>query len=244
MERSDAPSTRRPPPQPPLRPGPSADATNPPATPRPVIVNPTFPNPPFNRAGSLSIRPIEWNLKNPKNNIYNLSLQQQLPFNTVLTVGYAGARGIHLLRNTDINLPTPRVLADGTFFFPNNAARLNPKYSTIELKKSDGNSWYNALIVEARKRFSRGVEFQSSYTFSRAIDTTQASTFFSDANNGTVSALPEPPGLNYNKGLADFNASHNWVTNFTWELPFAKGLKGAAGKLLDGWSLQIGRAHV
>ncbi|MDX2030371.1 MAG: TonB-dependent receptor [Blastocatellia bacterium] len=211
--------------------------TNPPATPRPVIINPTFPNPPFNRAGTLSIRPIEWNLKNPKNNVFNLSLQRQLPFDTVLTVGYAGARGLHLLRNTDINTSAPRQLADGTFFYPNNAPRLNPRYSTIELKKSDGNSWYNALIVELRKRFTRGLDFQSSYTFSRTIDTTQASTFFSDANNGTVSALPEPPGLNYNKGLADFHASHNWVSNFTWELPFAKGMKGAAGKLLDGWSL-------
>ena len=31
--------------------------TNPPFTPRPVIVNPTFPNPPFERAGAISIRP-------------------------------------------------------------------------------------------------------------------------------------------------------------------------------------------
>jgi hypothetical protein len=211
--------------------------TNPPATPRPVIANPTFPNPPFNRAGSLSIRPVEWNLKNPYNNVYNLSLQRQLPLDTVVTIGYAGSRGVHLLRNTDINTSTPRRLEDGTFFFPNNAPRLNARYSTIELKKSDGNSWYNALIFEVRKRFTRGFDFQSSYTFAKTIDTTQASTFFSDANNATVSALPEPPGLNYNKGLADFDARHNWVMNFSWDLPFAKGLKGAAGKVLDGWGL-------
>jgi hypothetical protein len=47
--------------------------------------------------------------------------------------------------------------------------------------------------------------------------------------------MPEPPGLNYNKGLADFHAKHNWVVNFTWELPFAKGLDGIKGKILDGW---------
>ncbi|MFN8000941.1 MAG: TonB-dependent receptor [Acidobacteriota bacterium] len=211
--------------------------TNPPATPRPVIANPTFPDPPFSRAGTLSIRPIESNLKNPNSHVYNLNLQHQLPFNTVLTVGYAGARGVHLLRNTDANTSVPRRLDDGTYFFPNNAPRLNPRFSAIELKKSDGNSWYNALIFEVRKRFSKGIEFQSSYTFGRTIDTTQASTFFSDANNATVSALPEPPGSNYNKGLSDFNVQHNWVVNFNWELPFAKGLKGPAGKILDGWNL-------
>ena len=211
--------------------------TNPPATPRPVIPNPTFPNPPFNRTGTLSIRPVEWNLKNPNLHVYNLNLQRQLWFDTVVTVGYAGARGVHLLRNTDANTAVPVRQADGTYIFPAGAPRLNPAFSTIELKKSDGNSWYHALIFEVRKRFSRGVDFQSSYTFSRTLDTTQASTFFSDATNATVSALPEPPGLNYNKGPADFNAKHNWVFNFTWELPFAKGLKGAAGAWLGGWSL-------
>jgi hypothetical protein len=52
-----------------------------------------------------------------------------------------------------------------------------------------------------------------------------------------VSALPEIPGLNYNKGLADYHAAHNWVANFTWELPFAKGVQGAAGKVFGGWNL-------
>jgi hypothetical protein len=158
-------------------------------------------------------------------------------FDTVLTVGYAGARGIHLLRSGDVNLAVPQRLADGTLFFPPNAPRQNPAFSTIELKSSDGDSWYNAMVFEVRKRFSHGLDFQSSYTFSRNIDTTQASTFFSDATNGTTNAMPEFAGFDYNKGLSDFHAKHNWVVNFTWELPFAKGMTGAAGKLLDGWQL-------
>ncbi len=211
--------------------------TNPPATPRPVIANPTFPNPPFNRPATLSIRPIEWDVKNPNVHVYNLNLQRQIWFDTVLTVGFAGARGVHLLRNTDANTVIPRRLDDGTYFFSGTATRPNTAFSTIELKKSDGNSWYNALIFEVRKRFSRGIDFQSSYTFSRSTDTPQASTFFSDATNATVSALPEPPGLNYNKGLSDYQAKHNWVVNFTWELPFAKNLKGIEGAFLGGWNL-------
>ncbi len=39
--------------------------TNPPFTPRPVIVNPTFPNPPFDRAGAISIRPIQYRSRQP-----------------------------------------------------------------------------------------------------------------------------------------------------------------------------------
>jgi hypothetical protein len=219
--------------------------TNPPATPRIVAAsnlnsNPPqiipFPNPPLSTLSN-AIRPIQWDLKNPNVHLYNLNLQRQLWFDTVVTIGYAGSRGIHLLRNADVNTSVPVQQADGTWFFPNNAPRRNPRFGVIEMKTSDGNSWYNALVFEVRKRFTKGVDFQSSYTFSRNIDTTQASTFFSDATNATVSALPEIAGLNYNKGLADYHAAHNWVFNFNWELPFAKGWQGAAGKVFGGWNL-------
>ncbi len=216
--------------------------TNPPATPRPVVANPAFPVPNFN--GSLSIRPVQFDLDNPYLNVYNLSLQRELWFDTVVTVGYAGSRGIHLLRSSDVNIPTPVIRADGTPFWAAGLPRPNTAFTTIELKSSDGNSWYNALVFEVRKRFSQGFTAQSSYTFSRNIDTTQASTFFSDATNGTTSAFPEFPGLNYNKGLADYHAKHNLVVNFTWALPFARGMDGLGGTLLDGWQLAgIGQAR-
>ena len=61
-----------------------------------------------------------------------------------------------------------------------------------------------------------------SYTYSRNIDTTQASTFFSDATSGTTSAMPEFPGFSYNKGLADYHAKHNSVTSLIWQMPFGR----------------------
>ena len=64
--------------------------TNPPFTPRVSIVNPTFPNPPFERGLGNTIRPVEWNIKNPYMQTWNLNLQQQLPAGVVLTLGYVG----------------------------------------------------------------------------------------------------------------------------------------------------------
>lgn len=215
--------------------------TNPPATPRIIIglpaLRPTFPVPQFERGVGNSIRPIQYDLKNPNVHVYNLNVQHELPFDTLVTLGYAGSRGIHLLRSSDVNTAVPVIQPDGSIFYPPGAPRANTAFSTIELKSSDGNSWYNALVFEVRKRWNRRFNAQSSYTFSRNIDTTQASTFFSDATNGTTSAFPEFPGLNYNKGLADYHAKHNWVVNFVWQIPFAKNLDGLAGALLDDWQL-------
>jgi hypothetical protein len=210
--------------------------TNPPFTPRFVIPSPSFPHPSFESGIGNSLRPIEWNLKSPGVHVWNLNLQRELGFDTLLTVGYAASRGNHLLRNADVNIPEPERLEDGTLFWPVDSGRPNSNFSTIEQKTSGGDSWYHALILEVRKRFGRGVSFQSSYTFSRSIDNTQASTFFSDARNGTTSAFPEF-GTNYNKGLSDFHAKHNWVVNFIWQLPFGADSDGAMRLLLEGWQV-------
>ena len=61
-----------------------------------------------------------------------------------------------------------------------------------------------------RRRLTGGFAVQSSYTLSKSEDTTQASTFFSDATNGTTSAMPEYIA-GYNKGPSDFDTRHNWV---------------------------------
>lgn len=204
--------------------------TNPPATPRVIISAPAFPNPDFSRGVGNSMRPIQYDIRAPRNHVFNLTLQRQLPFDSVLTVGYAGARGRNLWRNSDWNTAVPTQLANGAYYWAPGSPRRNTAFGTIEYKTSDGNSWYNAMIVEGRKRFGRGVSVQTSYTFSRNIDTTQASTFFSDATNGTTNAMPELPGFNYNKGLADYHAKHNWVTNFIWMLP-------GRGLVRGGWQV-------
>ena len=210
--------------------------TNPPFTPRPVFVNPPFPNPAFDQPFVNSIRPIQYDLQSPRLHMWNASLQRDIGWQTVLTVGYAGSRGRHLLRSNDVNVAIPQMRADGTPFVPAGTPRANSAFTTIELKSSDGDSWYKALIVEARRRWTRGFSLQSSFTLSRAEDTTQASTFFSDSTTGTTSAFPEfVPG--YNKGLSDFHAMHNWVVNFTWEPPSRESASRFERALLGGWQI-------
>ena len=92
--------------------------TNPPATPRPVIVNPSFPTPDFNRAGAISMRPVQYDLDNPRVHVFNFNVQRELWWRTALMLGYAGSRGQHLLRSGDVNTAQPIIQADGTVFIP------------------------------------------------------------------------------------------------------------------------------
>ena len=210
--------------------------TNPPVTPRFVIPNPTFPNPPFERGVGNTIRPMQWDLQSPRLHVWNVNMQRLLPGSILATVGYAGSRGTHLYRNTDVNIPTPSTTADGRPFFAAGLPRPNRSFGTIELKSSDGDSWYRALLVELRRTWQGGLSLQSSYTWSRTEDTTQASTFFSDSTNGTTVAFPEVIP-DYNKGPADWDTPHSLVFNMTWDIPFARNMTGAGRALLDGWQV-------
>ncbi len=210
--------------------------TNPPATPRVIIANPTFPVPPFERGGGVSVRPIQYDIQYPRVHMWNVNFQQEIWTDWMVTVGYAGSRGRHLWRNSDLNVPAPVTLADGTFFYPAGLSRPNSKFSAIETKTSDGDSWYRAFIFEVRRRWARGLQLQSSYTWSKSEDTTQNSTFFSDSTTATTSAMPEFI-RDYNKGLSDFDATHNWVLNFVWQIPPGAWLTGVGDRLLNGWQV-------
>ena len=192
--------------------------TNPPATPRFVIPNPSFPSPPFERGIGNTIRPMQWDLAVPRLHVWNVSLQKALPADIVATVGYAGSRGTHLYRNSDVNIPSPSPGPDGRPFFAAGLPRPNTAFGTIELKSSDGDSWYRALIVDLRRTLRQGLSFQASYTWSHSADTTQASTFFSDSTNGTTVAFPEVIP-DYNLGPSDWDTPHNLVANAVWDAP-------------------------
>ena len=124
--------------------------------------------------------------------MWNVSVQRALPASIIATVGYAGSRGTHLFRNTDVNIPTPTTGADGRPFFAAGLPRPNRNFGTIELKSSDGDSWYRALVCRAAAHVAQRASRCSRRTrWSSTEDTTQASTFFSDATNGTTVAFPE-----------------------------------------------------
>ena len=213
--------------------------TNPPFTPRPVIANPTFPTPNFCSLGALSIRPYEYEIDTPRIHVWNVNVQRELFAPSRAHPRATRGRGARSCCATPTPTPpcpssSPTVRCSS----PPAAPARTASFSAIELKSSDGDSWYNALIAELRRTSARGLGFQASYTFSRNVDTTQASTFFSDATNGTVSAFPEF-GRDYNKGLADYHAKHNLVVNLTWDLPLARESQGLAKALLANWRVAM-----
>ena len=177
---------------------------------------------------------MQFDLENPRVHVFNVNVQRELWWRTAVTVGYAGSRGRHLLRSNDVNTAPPTAPPRRPPFIPAGTPR--PEHGVLDDRAEEQRR--RLLVQRAHRRgapaLEPGLSLQSSYTLSKSEDTTQASTFFSDATNGTTSALPEfiP---DYNKGPSDFDIRHNWVLNFTGELPTGPGR--SAGAILGGWNL-------
>ncbi len=98
---------------------------------------------------------------------------------------------------------------------------------------NDASSNYNALQVRVDKRFSQGLQFMSTYTYSHANNWTTDGNF----PYGSI------PDRHLSYGPDDFNRKNVWITNFVYELPVGRGKKflGGAGRALDlavgGWQL-------
>jgi hypothetical protein len=100
-----------------------------------------------------------------------------------------------------------------------------PVFSSIFSENTIGNSNYNSFQAMLQRNFTRGLQFQASYTWSKSFD--QGSSFEGELN-------PIDPRLSY--ALSEFDARQRFVLNGYWELPVPH-YEGAKGTMLNGWSV-------
>ena len=186
------------------------------------------------------LRGIEYNLQQPHLMQYNLSVQRQLPGDAALTVAYSGSRGLNLMQQKEGNPWIPQLDASGNRFWPRTAQgrRMNRNFETWDQRAAGGSSWYNALQWKLEKRLSRGISFQSSYTFSKTLDTTQGQISAENSLSGSGGNIPiDPHNISSDRGPSSFDIRHNWRFNAIWHVPFANNATGVMGAVARGWQL-------
>lgn len=166
-----------------------------------------------------------------------LSVQRQLPGNSLIDASYVFTKGTHLNFNRDINQTPAGSLSQGS------AAQPFPQYKYIWGAMFDGWSNYNALQLRFEKRMSHGISFMVNYAWSRTMD---AGT--SNGHYETIDVWQNAynPAANY--GLSQLDVPQSLNGYATWELPFGQGrqfaMKGVADKILGGWRITgVFQAH-
>jgi hypothetical protein len=195
------------------------------------------------------IRPF--NNRIPTIDAWNVSVQHQITPTLSATVAYVGNKGTHtfVADNPAYNINNQTVVGynpncTGSPLQPDSAGcnggqfvpqyRRHPFYSKygwtqgIDFLGNNADTNYNSLQVTAEKRFSNGLQFQTSYTFQHA-------------NNYAPDYFNIDPKVNY--GPSSDYRNHVFILTEVYELPFGKGKRfagnvgRAADLIIGGWKL-------
>jgi hypothetical protein len=173
--------------------------------------------------------------KQPYNQKWSMTVQQQIPASFVVQASYVGSRGTRLPLTRNINNVPAQYLSTSptrdqaaiNFFrsVPNPLQGLTPvdTGSTIGISRllspyphfggisfidHTGYSWYHSLQASAERRFSRGFTVQMAYTWSKTME--------------AVEFLNNTDPMPY-ESIAGIDRPHRLTGSGQWDLPFGKG---------------------
>ena len=230
------------------------------------FANPFFTPNPFSQAfpEPMTLLVVARNLHLPYAQDWNLNIQQSLGQDWLFQLGYVGTTGVRLPRfiegnppvfvpgvdttstgcsvanpcpiSTESNVNYRRLYSGCTLADPTG----NCVYSSVGEIASIANSSYNALEASLRKRFSHGLSFLASYTWSHSIDDVSSFNITGSASQpvaGENDLAQDPFDLTAERGRSMFDSHHRFVLSYQWSLPFLQHSSNWYGKVLGNWQL-------
>ena len=191
----------------------------------------------------LQIRAQDPNQRTPYVEQTSFGPELELSETTVLDIDYVGnfGRKENRLRNANQAI-IEGYSASGQpiIFFPypnlnTSQTSVAGSHAYLELATDDGNTNYNALLVSLRRRFSKGLSYGISYTFSKN---------FSDYVDNLTGGPTPAYAYNYSleRSYSPFDTTHRFVGNVLYNLPIGKGGMvlngdGWGSRLIGGWQV-------
>lgn len=166
-------------------------------------------------------------LRSPYAQHWHFTVQQRLPFQLLAELGYVGSNGVKFPGYREVN---PAVPGPGATLANTQSRRIYKDYNLVRPTFGDFNSNYNAFQARLEKRYSSGLQFLISYTYSKAIDF-QSSVNLGDARPQDAFSMSDV------RGLAIFDTRQRFVFSYGYELPFRSSSK-ALNAAIAGWLLQ------
>lgn len=197
----------------------------------------TFP------ADTTDVAMVEPNLLTPVVYTYNVNLQHELGWNSMVQIGYVGSRGRKLFRFRDINQPsqaqvfTADTLCGCIDIVPrpfDTAAVLSPLAPNtpfyVNQIETTSVSDYHGLQFQLRQRGWKGLTQEFSWTWSHSLDdASDGQDFVPNAAQPNDSTNPRGS----NRGDSNFDTRHRLIWSVTYDLPDFASL----GRLGEGWQL-------
>jgi hypothetical protein len=156
---------------------------------------------------------------------FGLNVQAEFRRGLLFEVGYVGTRGTHLMRDRLLNQALDASASDPIRGQTDNTLANIPlrvpivgiSPTGLQEVEAAGDSWYNGLEVSLTRRFSGGIQFLVSYTFSKSLDTDGANINGTGAGNTFTRGDQNSPGQRW--GRSSFDRTHRIVFSLVYTLP-------------------------
>ena len=168
---------------------------------------------------------------------WNVTLEHQFTGNLTLSAGYVGQDASHLVISD--RFWSQPVLGTAPLQQRRRIYPVMPLVTELVVTNPVGKQNYQGLQVSVRKRLSKGLEFNSSYTWSHALSDNAG--FYGPAPGNQPNMMQDYGNRRAEWGSASTDIRHNWITSYNYELPIGKGksvLRNAGGlpnAILGGW---------
>lgn len=194
---------------------------------------PTLSSPSFG-TGSITL-PSDIGIATPAKNFvrgytesYNLTVQQEMPWNILAQVGYVGTLTVHQHTRENINYG----LVGGGQASQQLYQKFGVTASMVEVLPHEHMN-YQSLQAQVQKHFSDGLQFMASYTYSKWMG------LCCDENGDSYPSIIIPQYFRRNWSLMPDDRKHNFELSAIYQLPFGKGqkyvTKGVGSMLVGGW---------
>ena len=198
---------------------------------------PGFASPSSFSTALSQVRYIPADFRSPYVQTWNFDLQRELGHNVVLDVAYVGNHGVGLTILADANQALPNLSGKNLSV---NARRPIPDFTTIEESFNGGFSSYHALQAKIEKRYSSGLYFINSFTWSKAIDNAPGHLENYNGDNSRVNLYDIPA----NKAVSSYDQPINDTLSVLYELPFGHGRRFDIGNtaldlIAGGWGIDV-----
>ncbi len=190
-------------------------------------------NPPSNAQFSLPIQgqTAFFNFHSPYVQQWNLTLEQQLPLQTLLRVTYVGNKGTHLQWTRDANAPQRQAGPSSTWASTQARRPYNPGFGYITGLFWDGYNEYQGVQVSLEHRFNRGLSTTVNFNHSRDFDSN------SDGQEFIATGIQNPYNLRQEYGPSDLDIPNNFVASFVYDLPIPSTGNHLADAFVRGYQL-------
>ncbi len=180
-------------------------------------------------------------MNHPTTMSYSFGVQHRF-WNTLADVSYVGSLVRHAIIQQDINPiplygrfdPANRDPASPTRPLQDNFFRPYSGWGTITAFETTGTTNYHALQVSANRRFTRGLQFGLSYTWSKIIGLVPL-----QSGGGSARVSPYFSHKDWNYGVLSYDRTHVLSLNYMYELPDVAAKLGMrpARWVLDDWEI-------